>query len=96
MGVNKKRNDWNVYHPHIQFAYNNPDNAATGLASNENKGENIIHFLALRMIPIYTRWGADTLWGVPPKVINSVERAKVTVLTIPTIVAFTFTRAKYA
>ena len=32
MVVNERYYDWDLYLPHIEFAYNNPVSAATGLA----------------------------------------------------------------
>lgn len=35
--VNEEQNDWDVNFPHVEFAYNNSVNQATGLAPNETK-----------------------------------------------------------
>ena len=35
MVVNEGQDDWDLQLPHVEFAYNNPVSAATGLALNE-------------------------------------------------------------
>lgn len=46
MVVNERQDDWDVHLPHVEFAYNNSVNAATGLAPNE------VHINRLPRLPM--------------------------------------------
>ena len=46
MVVNERQDDWNLHRPHVEFAYNNSVNAATGLAPNE------VHMGRLPCLPL--------------------------------------------
>ena len=46
MVVNERQDHWDLHLPHIEFAYNNSANAATGLALNE------VHMGRLLRLPL--------------------------------------------
>ena len=46
MVVNERQSDWDAQLPHVEFAYNNPASAATGLAPNE------VHMGRLPRLPL--------------------------------------------
>ena len=46
MVCNKHKNDWDAHLPHVEYAYNNSVNAATGLAPNE------VHIGRLPRLPL--------------------------------------------